>query len=777
METLTVVLMGITWQSPDVDEDGLVWGIYRTEDLKGKRVVLKGKLSESMANQGMMFDVTGKWQRDRKYGMQFVFTNFSRRKPNGRWGSIAFMMQADGIGETIADRIYTKYGEKAIQELIDNPEGVAAAIPGLRTEVAFEASETLAPLLNESKLKLPLLSLFKGTKLPSKTANRVLDARIPDPVDTIKKNPFLLMDNFKGIAFKQCDSLRLKLKLPTDMPERITAACLQTFNDESDQTWLNEDTITKGMSKLLDAPQVNAKYDLETLVEAGKVVSRQEDDDQVFYAETKKAADEQAVAAALFQRMEGKYPKALYDAIDAIDVDDEHEITQHQKDVLLHNIKAGGRVLVLPGSPGTGKTYTLGRLLAEFSDYHACAPTGKAAQRLTQSLPGRTATTIHRMLEPKPISGGGFMFTLQNHEVDFDVVAVDEASMVNNDLAASLFRGLSPQSYLVLVGDQNQLPPVGPGTMLRDLQATGKFKELRDIERNKGMIVHSCAAIRDRKTPKFHMTPTPGTKVIEEKNVHLAMAPKDDKKAVWIDKICQTIESEGLSYMGGTTRSMQDIQFITVTHRNPSVGREVLNTKLQARFNPNGGGDHKKFRVGDKVICTENCFLKADGKTEKVFVANGDLGVVTQSMEKRVKVKVTSSGEEVMVPCGKDGVGWDLGYAITCHKFQGSEAPICIVVMGSDYGSEMVMSREWLYTAISRAKECCILICGPGQVAAQIRKVRIHDRLSYIPKYWSLWNGEVKMATGRTEEAEEAKDFETEMVPDSRPPRTDPLDF
>jgi len=414
-------------------------------------------------------------------------------------------------------------------------------------------------------------------------------------------------------------------------------------------------------------------------------------------------------------------------------------LSDHQKEVVIHNMKAGGRVLVLPGSPGTGKTFTLGRILSFFGDVAACAPTGKAAQRLTQCLNEIQATTIHRLLEPRPLSGGGFIFTLQNGEIDRDVVAVDETSMCSNELMTALFKAVSPEALIILVGDQNQLPPVGPGTMLRDIQSTNRFRELTDIVRNDGMIVRSCASVRDMKVPILNLTLSPGENIVPAFNVHLTMANKDEDKSKIVGRIVDKILSGDIK----TKDKLQDVQFMVPTHKNPHVGREVLNLYLQSRLNPAMLGEHAKFKLGDKVICVENCFLKtideSDGK--QVFVANGELGIVTQSLEKRIAVKMMSTGEEVMAPCGKDGNGWNLGYVLTVHKTQGSEFPVTVTILGSDYGSSLVMCRELLYTALSRAKICSIIVASPAQIPQLVKKVKMYDRKSMMTDYWEKWSG------------------------------------
>ena len=749
-ENITVEFVGVRWVSPEIKEDGLQWGIFRVSNSKSGEFVARGSFDPSVCNNGMALELVGDWKKDPKWGLQFEFKNYSVVQPNGRWGTIAFLMQGDGIGETLAGRIHDAYGEDSIEALTQRPEEVAQKVVGLRLDVAQAAAEKLVPLIEGSKLKLPLLDLFKGTKLASKTADRVLAARIPNPVETIKVDPFMLMQ-FPGVAFKQCDSLRHKLGHKPDMPQRITAACQQVFTDESDQTWLTVKRIVQGMSDLLEFKSFDVLLHLGKLVEDRRICLSECGE---MYGETRQVKDERLVAATLDRRMRQDPPQWLVDQLEKMNPSDpNHEtvdgfnFSQHQWEVVMNNIQAGGQMLTLCGSPGTGKTVTLGIILKIFRNQTlaACAPTGKAAQRLTQSLGGLNATTIHRLLQPRPLSGGGFEFALQNQDLPVEVVAVDEASMVNNWLAASLFRAMNPSSFLILVGDQNQLPPVGPGTMLRDLQATGRFQELTQIRRNAGMIVKSCAAIRDMQVPRFFITPKPGLYTDAEHNVHFVTAERDERKAVKLQQIIDVVLS-GIRVPNRNGDMIQidplhDVQFITATHKNPHVGRIALNETLQKQFNPRMVGEHKRFKIGDKIMCCENTFLNPSKGGEKVFVANGELGVVTVSELKRIHVKITTTGEEVLVPCGEDGNGWELGYAVTCHKSQGSEWMVTVTVMGSDFGSGMVMSREWCYTALSRARELSIVVAGGNQIREMVKKVRIQERISMIPTYWEKWNG------------------------------------
>lgn len=732
-ETLTVEFLRTTWKA-EADDDDLCWGIYKVTDNSGKEITIKGKIDPAICQLDMCFDVVGRWETDPKYGKQFSFYAYSRRQPNGEWGTKAFLQQANGIGCTYADQIYHAFGEQSINTLISDPVKVS-----LKTHIKLAtlqtAAEKLGPLLGEAKNKLPLITLFKGTKISEKTAERVVKAKINDAVNRISKNPFMLMQ-FPGIAFKQCDSLRIKLKLSINMYERVVAACEQTFADSSDQTWLTSDDVKKGMQKLLELESPITQGCINVLINNGNVVKNDVGDEK-WYALTTRYENEKYVAEQLYERMNLSGEKWPIEEI----FRDQYP-TDHQKEVVIHNMKVGGRIAVLPGSPGTGKTFVLARILEAFmmknKGYtHACAPTGKAAQRLTENLNGQQATTIHRMLEPVPLGDGKFGFKLQGaingNYVDADLVAVDETSMVNNDLAAAFFRGIHPSTYIIFVGDQNQLPPVGPGTMFRDLQTLG-FSGLTEIKRNSGLIVDTCAKLRDGKKANFKPIPVDkvGKDVTPDANVQLIACSKDEQKAKHVEVLVKRMMSGDMDIVN-RGNILETVQFVTATHKNPYVGRNAMNEMLQGLLNPNGRGEHDHYKVGDKIICTDNCQIE-DATGPKTFVANGELGYVVESHKKWIAVCMNSDiSRTLRVPCGPNiGNGWDLGYCITVHKSQGSEWEFVITVIGTDYGTKMVTCREWFFTDVSRAKHCKIIIGSQGLITLMCNKVRAWDRKSLI---------------------------------------------
>lgn len=744
-------------------DDGLAWGIYlcHFESCDGFKCC-KGSINPDLCIKGAQFEIHGAWEYSEQYKQdQFSFRNFSRIVPNGEWGVRAFLMNAGGIGDQISSRIWQAFGEDSIQSIIETPEIVCSKVPGLSIEVANAASESLAKIYQDTKAKLPLLDLFKGTKLPAKTADRVLSAKIPDPVKTISDNPFILSSRFRGIGFKQADSLRIKLGQSPKSENRIRAACEQSFQDSSDQTWLSISQIKSSMSKLLEFSTDNVQTFIEELVKSETIV-RNEYGDGEFYASVENYLDERHIAGDLFARMamKGDWP------IEEIESDE--VLSAHQKEVLLHNIKAGGRVIILPGSPGTGKTFTAGRLIKHFmtrfegSTFAALAPTGKAASRLSHILQSngidQYATTIHKLLEPKPIDGG-FVFSRSNHDINPTLVVVDEAWMVSNNLCSALLQGLGYGCNIIFIGDDNQLPPVGPGTMFRDMKQLG-FRELVEIERNAGMGVRACKALREDVEMRYHMTTRPLQDVEKETNLHQVYANKDEDKAKKIREIVQAILNGDIK----VNDKLNDIQFFTATHNNKHVGRVALNEYLQSQFNPNGAGEHKKFKVGDKIINTENGFYKVitgydvDGKPifrkEEIMVPNGEMAIVTKSEKRKIEAKISIDLKDkdgnkipppvIFIPCGEEGGSWDLGYVITIHKSQGSEWPKTVTVIGSDFGSEMVTCREWLTTAFSRYKECSCVISGTGQISKIRKRVRTWERKSFLLETMRHYSEKVK---------------------------------
>jgi exodeoxyribonuclease V alpha subunit len=377
-------------------------------------------------------------------------------------------------------------------------------------------------------------------------------------------------------------------------------------------------------------------------------------------------------------------------------------LSEHQREQLAAALT--GAVAILTGSPGTGKTHTAAAVIRALAQegklplIAVAAPTGKAAVRITQKLEEAKlplqATTIHKLLGVRAAGDGGWKFAFdEDMPLPFRCIVVDETSMLDTDLAAALLRACAPGTHLLLVGDVHQLPPVGHGAPLRDLLDAGvPAARLTEIRRNSGLIVESCAHIKDGKS---------------------------------FDPV----------------RKLSDWN---KSARNAT--RKRLNKDLQVRLNKDGEGTHRVFKVGDKIINLKNGFFSSmTPSSPREYVANGDIGRVDAFRGRQMAVTLPSPSRRILVPLGRitsegngdepdenspdTGCSWDLAYCCTGHKYQGSECPVVIVLVEP---AGPLASREWIYTAISRAKELCILIGGEVEIARYVKNSILPQRKTFL---------------------------------------------
>lgn len=426
---------------------------------------------------------------------------------------------------------------------------------------------------------------------------------------------------------------------------------------------------------------------------------------------------------------------------------------------------------LLTGTPGTGKTHTTGVLVAELLRKYGeravavCAPTGKAAVRLTSAMVRQgaavTATTIHQLLEIGRNGHDGDGWGFQRNEsnpLEQKFVIVDESSMLDTDLAADLLRACAPGTHCLWIGDPYQLPPVGHGAPLRDLIAAGiPNGHLTEIRRNAGMIVHACAAIKDGKsfeavTERANVDPAAGRNLW-----HIEAA----EPAQQIEQLISLYD--GIK-RAGRRDVLWDVQVLVATNKSGDLGRKAVNDRLQAELN--AGGDRAEgnpFRVGDKIICLRNHWvigsdpkrpLEVDRGTEH-YLANGEIGQVIAVAPKITAARFGGPDRFVRIAMGKAAGGgddagagasgggadesagrgcnyFDLAYGITGHKAQGSEWPIVVLLIDAAPGARYVCSREWLYTSLSRASALCVTIGRRGVMEQMARRPTLEKRKTFL---------------------------------------------
>lgn len=443
------------------------------------------------------------------------------------------------------------------------------------------------------------------------------------------------------------------------------------------------------------------------------------------------------------------------------------DLSTHQREQ--YALATGGdatHLCILGGRPGTGKTFTLARILSQVPSDRTVvgAPTGKAAVRVSETLAqagveGLRASTIHSMLGVAPADGG---FTFKYNELNplpYEFIFIDESSMVDVPLMASLLAARAPGAKVMLIGDVNQLAPVGHGAPLRDLRQVVPAGELLEIQRNSGRIVKCCHEIIDKHT----FTPSAKFDLDAGENlVHIERREPEQQ----IETLKGLLEKfRGGHQIGGhVIDPVWDCQVLVPINDKSPLGRRPLNVMLQGLLNPDGErlAGHV-CRVGDKVVNGRNGWFPVEilgdwtsdadefpngankeiNTEGKVFCCNGDVGKVLALFPKYMVVRLWSPDRIIRVPKGEnsetaegepeaEGRGWDLAYAISVHKSQGSEYPICITMADGYGGARRLCDRSWLYTALSRAKVMAVTIGQRELLRGMCAKSHIWNRKTFL---------------------------------------------
>lgn len=744
--------------------------------LNGGPFVVKVKEEEEL-HENQEYRFLGKWirythPRFNTTEDQFAADSFTESVPAGREGIIAYLIRAGeghGIGPGRAAKIYDLYLGDAIRTVREEPSTVAAAVRGLSLVDAKAASTWLKARQATELTSLDLVELLNGRGFLKSTPKKAIDLWGARAAKVVRRDPYKLMA-IRGAGFKRCDAMYLSLGLPPDRMKR-QALCAWYATEQQTKlgghTWIAAAVVDHGLRSQIGGCQPDLIRALKLAKRAG-ILSIKVDGGKSWIATASRARNEQYIAERIAAA--NLSPPAWPDC------DDASQLTDHQREKLATALT--GRICSLGGSPGTGKTFTaaalIRRIIAEHGEQWIAvvAPTGKAAVRITEALAEHKlpirARTIHSTLGVEMSAAGdktdhdGWGFAhKENNPLPFRFVVVDESSMIDTDLMASLLRACAKGSHVLFVGDVNQLSPVGHGAPLRDIIRAGvPYGELTEIHRNAGMIVRACAAIREGK--RFETEPH---QLDIETGHNLAVAAVQDQRAGMMYTVNRLAEKYGFD-------KVWDFQILAAVNKKSPLSRRDLNKLLQAELNPSPVIDGSPFRLNDKVVNTKNGWYRTAKITDQdeldddvdefddapnqpnfeVYVANGEIGRVVDIAEKTLTVQLDSPRRIVVVPRGKPveekdddapadddaadktntGCKWDLAYCLSVHKSQGSEFPVVLVMLDEYSGARRVTSREWLYTAISRAKKACVLIGNVETAYRMIKRVALGDRKTLL---------------------------------------------
>ena len=640
-----------------------------------------------------------------KYGVNFKAESYEEIVPTKEDDIIKYLGSGlvKGIGRTKAEAIVAHFGADSLRIVDEEPRRLIE-VSGIGKKNILMIIESL----EEQRAIRSIMLFLKSFDLPNAIAKRIYGKYGAESVSVLKQNPYRLADEVDYIGFKKADEVAHRMGFDDASPFRIRCGIVYALRMAVDEgnTFLPADVLVKCAmsSSVLSYDDADAvAHQLDLMVASGRLVT---DDNGIYLPwihEAECSISRRLVEIAARGRWFGEEEKVDFDELEKTSGVNYNE--QQREAVAL---SAGGGVLVLTGGPGTGKTVTT-RAVIELAEKKGrtillAAPTGRAAKRMTE-VTGRQSMTIHRLLE---YGFGGFGRNADN-PLEGDLLLVDEASMVDVPLMAALLSAVPDGMGVMLVGDIDQLPSVGCGNVLSDIIGSGAAPTVRltQIYRQaaESAIVTNAHLINKGAMPSLENTRDFGM---------YATSDRDETR--------QTV----LRLVKRYADNGKELQVLTPMRRaGDPIGATELNREIQQLVNPEGASLVRglvTFRVGDRVMQMKNDY-SAD-------VFNGDVGVVVSVNARERKMLVRFDGEKD-VEYGSDNIGMlDLAYATTVHKSQGSEYPYVVVVM--DTSHSIMLQRNLLYTAVTRAKDRCIVVGSAKAVGMAVSCTKAVKRYSSL---------------------------------------------
>lgn len=685
---------------------------------------------------GEKLHIAGEWVEHPVYGKQIKVQSVEIEKPTTLSGIEKYLSSGmiRGIGPATAKLLIKAFGEETLDVLYSNPERLLD-VPGIGPKRAQMIMESYAEQAQQREAMVFLQSYGVTPSL----AVKIFKQYGENVKQVIRQNPYRLVDDVEGIGFKTADKIAASLGVERDSEYRLSAGIKYTLSEATNgagHCYLPREELVAAACRLLGNEQEAVDHVLDGLILTHAVTAQMlpgDDGEQIV-----------AIYLPLTYRAENEVARRLKEMIDAMpdvmasdlsaQIDELERIEgigfhPQQRQAIETAVTSG--MTVITGGPGTGKTTIIKciiRLLSVHGEVALAAPTGRAAKRMSEAC-GMEAKTLHRLLE----YGGeeGDFARTQDNPLEMDTLIIDEMSMVDVFLMRSVLRAIVPGTRLIMVGDADQLPSVGAGNVLRDILESGVVPsvELTEIFRQdeKSMIVYNAHRINHGEAPRLNAK---GSDFFFER----AASPSDAARR--IVALCATRLPNFLGL-----DPVKQMQVLSPTKKG-DCGVWMLNQMLQAQFNP--PAPHKQervrgdttFREGDKVMQTRNNY-QLKWKKEGVFgwedgqgVFNGDIGFVCEIDAQERTVSVQFDDERIATYEGGDVDDLELAYCISVHKSQGSEFPV--VVMPAVGGPPMLLTRNLLYTAVTRARRLVMIVGREAAIDQMIANVNTRRRYSAL---------------------------------------------
>jgi exodeoxyribonuclease V alpha subunit len=680
-------------------------------------------------------DVTlyGNWRKHPTYGDQFNFTSYRIAEPVGRESVIGFLVTLQGIGKKMAERIVDYFGDDTFQILEREPERMLEV-----SGITINKLDKMLQSYTESRKLQNLIAFLAGLGVAATYAAKIYREFGDESINTIKKDPYLLIERVRSFGFKRADDIALKAGISIDSAIRYQSAIADTLRQAAKQQghcYLPQSTLIRSCAELLrlpghhpQAPVIAAHIqslctgnvpnssaciqgDRRRLVVEDTAVYLS----RAYQAEYRLAKNLQSLCGTFQITTDIEVWIANYEA------DNDMELATGQKHALINAVTQG--VTIMTGGAGVGKTATAKAIIEFWLDHQkrvvACAPTGKAALRIQEST-GLEAQTIHRLLG---WMGSGFSHN-SRYPLEGDCFIIDEASMLDLSIADALITAIPLCAQVLFIGDVHQLPSIAAGNVLRDMIQSGIFPVAQLTE----VFRQAAASKITQCSYAVNAGQMPGVEVITKATEQFAT------DCVWlkcsaniIPKAIEWLLREKLPQLG---YQAADIQYLAPMHKSES-GNIAINQLIQDFWNPTLPGQRKikQFRVGDRVIQTSNDYNQ--------LVFNGDIGIIELIVSKDEEIITQIRYPDWQEPQGKlieysvaqlDNVM--LAYSITIHKSQGSEFPVVVIPLSMQHN--MMLQRNLLYTAITRGRQLVVLVGEERAMQQAVNTVRSTHRYTRL---------------------------------------------
>jgi exodeoxyribonuclease V alpha subunit len=739
--SLKGTVLRVTFYNP---ENG--WSVIKIEPFEKEKYPAEAMYDGSIAVVGVMPELvegeaaqfTGKWVNNEQYGKQFKADNVVPISPSNKQGIIRYISETVfGIGEVTATKIYNHFGDKTM-EILDSDPNKIFEVKGLKPNIA----QNLITQWGENRSVRQIMIHLQSYGITMKLAKKIYDEYGAQTLSIVQTDPYQLADDLHGVGFKKADQIAQGIGIQADDPARLRAGLVYTLSQMANDghTYAPRDVLMEKAVEILGVAgdDLNLIQQIQEQILAGKLkadILYHDTPQQIgaiylpmFYHSEIGVANKLRVMATSPSRIITSMKETKWDSyLSELAKENSVNLSPEQQGAVKGALTS--KVSVLTGGPGTGKTTTLRMVINALEQegyrYLLASPTGRAAKRLAEAT-GEEAKTIHRTLGFNPYEFG-FEFNEEN-PLDTDVVIIDESSMIDLILFYDLLKAIKPGTHLMLVGDIDQLPSVGAGNVLNDVISSGiahvtrlsrifRQDDASHIVLNAHRINHGEMPYTDNESDDFYF---------------FNMGEPNEAADLVVELVRDRLKKKVGDY-----DPINDIQVIAPMYRGP-IGVDALNQALQEALNPSNPRriekklGNKIFRKGDKVMQTKNNYDKD--------VFNGDIGIIHGIDEVDSKIEVVIDGRFV----GYDFVDAEEqlihAYCISTHRSQGSEYPIVVMPVMTQHF--MMLQRNLLYTAITRAKKMVVLVGTRKALSIAVDNNKVAERYSGL---------EARLKTGKVQ--------------------------